>query len=531
MFRARRSRGTRKLRTKHGGFDPEGQGMMFPRELYLAFAFIAAALLFVARSARSEIGGVHVDMTPYGGYADWAREINLENKHFLGGKLGIGFGRFMGVEGYYGWGRGRTEYGTGDSLFQVSRAVSSTPSSEVDIQHYGADLYLNLIPKSFFDPYVFGGYHEEKITNDAADVRQFMNGAEFGGGVRFKVASRSALRFEIVDKLWSFDSPPAPQPPGDDNLHNLWYLGGIQVSLGGAHPKDSDHDGVPDRDDQCPGTPEHAIVDRHGCPIDSDHDGVPDGIDQCPNTPAGVAVDARGCPIDSDGDGVPDQLDQCPNTPAGVQVDTRGCPLDSDGDGVPDQLDQCPNTPAGTQVDARGCPVDSDHDGVADDKDLCPNTPPNVKVDKDGCPIELSVRETELLDKGRITTREVHFVTAKWDILPESKPVLDDIGRILIQWPRLRIEVGGHTDARGTESRNMDLSQRRAQAVLDYLVAHFPQIRRDQYTARGYGERVPVASNRSIEGMAMNRRVEFKVLNPEELTKERERRRLLQRGE
>ena len=175
--------------------------------------------------------------------------------------------------------------------------------------------------------------------------------------------------------------------------------------------------------------------------------------------------------------------------------------------------------------------MDSDSDGVQDDKDLCPNTQASVKVDSDGCPITLTEWETELLDKGRITTREIHFTTAMWDILPESQPVLDDIGKILIQWPRLRIEVGGHCDARGADAYNMDLSQKRAQSVLDYLVGKFPQIPREQYLAKGYGERMPVASNNTVEGMAKNRRVEFKVLNTEELTKERERRRLMQKGE
>ena len=63
------------------------------------------------------------------------------------------------------------------------------------------------------------------------------------------------------------------------------------------------------------------------------------------------------------------------------------------------------------------------------------------------------------------------------------------------------------------------------------LAALKDQIARDQYVAKGYGERKPVATNRTVEGMARNRRVEFKVLNTEELTKERERRRLLKRGE
>jgi OOP family OmpA-OmpF porin len=166
-----------------------------------------------------------------------------------------------------------------------------------------------------------------------------------------------------------------------------------------------------------------------------------------------------------------------------------------------------------------------------DDKDHCPNTQPNVRVDSDGCPIELNERETELLDKGRITTREIHFETAKWDILPESEPVLEDIGKILIQWPQLKIEIGGHADARGSEAYNLDLTQKRAQSVLDWLLAHYPQINREQYTAKGYGELKPVASNKTVEGMAKNRRVEFKVMNTEELTKERERRRLLKKGE
>ena len=91
--------------------------------------------------------------------------------------------------------------------------------------------------------------------------------------------------------------------------------------------------------------------------------------------------------------------------------------------------------------------------------------------------------------------------------------MLDEIGKILIQWPQLKIEIGGHADARGSDAYNMDLTQKRAQSVLDYLIQGFPQIKADQYTAMGYGERKPVASNKTVEGMAKNRRVEFKVLN------------------
>lgn len=90
---------------------------------------------------------------------------------------------------------------------------------------------------------------------------------------------------------------------------------------------------------------------------DSDHDGVPNSQDQCPNTPKGVRVNSKGCAIDSDHDGVPNYKDKCPDTPKGVQVNSKGCALDSDHDGVPNYKDKCPNTPKGEQVNANGCAV------------------------------------------------------------------------------------------------------------------------------------------------------------------------------
>jgi outer membrane protein OmpA-like peptidoglycan-associated protein len=90
---------------------------------------------------------------------------------------------------------------------------------------------------------------------------------------------------------------------------------------------------------------------------DSDHDGIPDIDDECPKTPSEARgkVDIRGCPIDSDRDGYPDYLDSCPNNRIGAKVDNNGCPLDSDHDGVPDGLDDCPNSEPGLPVDQTGC--------------------------------------------------------------------------------------------------------------------------------------------------------------------------------
>jgi outer membrane protein OmpA-like peptidoglycan-associated protein len=510
---------------------------------------ILAGVLCAAPVARAQVDGFHVTVYPWVGFVKFAKNTNYENEPIYGGKLGVMLHRYVGIEGHFA--RSSTETKGGHTHWVQTPSVDMTGAAsaaveQVDVWHYGADLVVSLRPSAWLVPYVLGGWQEARLEYDLPGdpEPEYENGLEVGGGLKLRFAGRFAARFEVRDAIWKFDDAPGPNPaptlgnpsgPGEDATDNLVFHGGLEIALGGATGQagDDDNDRVPNRRDKCPGTPAGAVVDRDGCPIDTDKDGIADGLDQCGDTPAGVRVDPRGCPMDSDNDRVWDGIDQCPDTPANAVVDARGCPQDADRDGVPDGIDQCADTPSGTAVDARGCPqiTDADGDGVPDDKDLCPFTPAGARVDKDGCPIELSERETELLDKGRITEREIHFETAKWDILPESFPILDAIGNILIQWPRLRIEIGGHADHRGSDAYNLDLSNKRANAVREYLLQKFSSLTGEMLTSRGYGERVPVATNRTVEGMAKNRRVEFKVLNTEELRKERERRRTLQQGE
>jgi OOP family OmpA-OmpF porin len=235
--------------------------------------------------------------------------------------------------------------------------------------------------------------------------------------------------------------------------------------------------------------------------LDSDGDGVIDDMDKCPGTPAGTAVDSSGCPLpqDDDGDGVTNDIDKCPGTPAGAKVDASGCEIDSDGDGVGDSRDQCPNTPAGAKVDEKGCELDSDGDGVVDSADKCPDTPKGDRVDAIGCSF-----------KEEIKLPGVVFETNKAELLPESIPVLEGAISTLKRYPELKIEVAGHTDSRGSDAYNLDLSGRRAATVLKYL--------RDggvsnELSSHGYGERQPVASNTSDDGRQQNRRVVLRVLN------------------
>jgi OOP family OmpA-OmpF porin len=209
-----------------------------------------------------------------------------------------------------------------------------------------------------------------------------------------------------------------------------------------------------------------------------------------------------GTSLDSDGDGVADARDKCPGTPTGVKVDAAGCPLDSDKDGVPDYMDKCPGTPAGIKVDANGCASDSDGDGVPDFLDKCPGTPAGMKVDVTGCPMTV-------LDAGAAswTFSNINFEVAKADIQASSYGILNEIASALRANPQLKVTVEGHTDSTGSRAFNMDLSQRRAQAVVDYLVNK--GVSPQRLSAKGYGPDRPIADNGTKLGRSKNRRVQF----------------------
>jgi OOP family OmpA-OmpF porin len=202
--------------------------------------------------------------------------------------------------------------------------------------------------------------------------------------------------------------------------------------------------------------------------------------------------------IDSDGDGVYDDQDQCPDTPSGAKVDSRGCPLDSDGDGVYDDQDNCPDTPTGATVDSLGCPLDSDGDGVYDYLDKCPNTPTGARVDENGCPIIL--KETVSIELN------IEFDLNRAEIRPQYHNQLKKVADFMRTYPDTTARVEGHTDSAGPSQYNLQLSQKRADSVRQYLINNF-RIAPDRLNARGFGESRPIATNTTREGRKKNRRV------------------------
>jgi OmpA-OmpF porin, OOP family len=372
-------------------------------------------------------------------------------------------------------------------------------------------LMLLLSNSGSVKPYLFGGigglYYKvnfksfsSQFSPNPVDDNGFAGFIEGGLGLQVNLGGSTALDLNAGAGYTTTDNL---NYYADGTAKDAYLFIGIGFLFGGGYV-DSDGDGVPDYLDKCPGTPPGVMVDMFGCPLDSDGDGVPDYLDKCPNTPKGVAVDNNGCPLDSDGDGVPDYLDKCPNTPKGVAVDIKGCPLDSDSDGVPDYLDKCPNTPKGVTVDINGCPLDSDGDGVPDYLDKCPNTPKGTPVDANGCP-----KETE--HEHFILYGDANFKSGKTDLLRAAFPTLDSLTESIKKHPNLKWVVEGYTDSKGSDASNLKLSERRAQAVVNYLVNK--GLDRSKFTIKALGNQNPVGDNNTEEGRSKNRRVEIKVLN------------------
>jgi outer membrane protein OmpA-like peptidoglycan-associated protein/uncharacterized protein with von Willebrand factor type A (vWA) domain len=229
-----------------------------------------------------------------------------------------------------------------------------------------------------------------------------------------------------------------------------------------------------------------------------------------------VPVDAPGvAPVDAEELVVIDANEAVAIDAPGIAMIDAG--LDPDGDddhdGIPNKDDKCPNDPEDFDgfEDQDGCPdPDNDHDGIPDKDDKCPNEPEtyNGYQDEDGCP-----------DRGRVvvtdTTIEIfdviYFEYDKDVIQSRSFPILDAVAATMQGNPSIQlIEIQGHTDERGDDAYNLDLSDRRAKAVMAYLVNKGVEAKR--LTAQGYGETQPLDRRHNEAAWRKNRRVTFLII-------------------
>lgn len=394
----------------------------------------------------------------------------------------------------------------------------------------------------------------QQATNIQADIAnkkdQFIS-MPMVFGVKRDISEKMRFYTEVGLRYIFNDYLDGVSKSGNPDRNDTYIFGSIGMTFVIGAKKDSDNDGVPDKEDACPNIA--GLIQFKGCP-DTDGDGIEDKKDQCPNE-AGT-TDMKGCP-DTDGDGITDAKDECPTekgldkfkgcpdtdgdgiadkndncpTEKGL-IDRKGCPIrDADGDGIEDDKDNCPNE-KGTLAD-KGCPakiLDTDGDGIIDTEDLCPdkagiaqfNGCPDSDGDgvedaKDNCPTEkgtitnagcpeLKKEDQQILQDARYG---VQFETGSAVLKTTSYAVLDKVSEVMTKYPSYMLDISGHTDNTGNEAANKKLSTARAKACYDYLTKK--GVVNNRMNALGFGSAVPVATNSTADGRAKNRRVEFNL--------------------
>lgn len=399
----------------------------------------------------------------------------------------------------------------GDEIYRMS--LPTAVSLQVDYNLY-KDFYLN------FTPYIALRQGDSKYakvhTYNNFSLSPRYERTWFGISMPIQYNQLSGLSFGTGLRL-------GPVWVGSNNVFNTFFskeIDGlnvqalVKVPIPYTRVKDSDGDGVSDKNDLCKDV--WGILKKQGCPEDDrDGDGVADDVDVCPDI-YGLAQ-FNGCP-DSDNDGIPDMDDECPNI-AGPK-EFNGCP-DTDGDGLRDIEDECPNIYG--LMEFNGCP-DTDNDSIPDHIDACPmikglaqfNGCPDTDGDgiqdsEDECPEEPGTAENNGCPVYEKVEFAIHigFKSGKAKLTQDSYQYLDQLVQLMNDNPDCWVKLDGHTDSTGSDAINNKLSQDRVDAIKFYLVDK--GINPNRIVARGHGSSMPIAPNDTAEGRAKNRRVDINL--------------------
>ena len=397
-----------------------------------------------------------------------------------------------------------------DPKTQISKMLLA--NGMFNLKYSFANGYL-FSENSFFEPFLKGGAGMTYL--DAQDNDKFLPTYNFGGGLAFWLNSKKTFGLQVQQLYHTLPMFTSKETNTDyfETSATLGYRFGMKDKDKDGIPDDKDEcpdqagpkkfngcpdkdgDGIPDTKDRCPD--DAGPEEFEGCP-DRDEDKVPDIDDKCPDTPGLIIF--QGCP-DFDNDSIPDYQDSCPKI-KGIKK-FNGCP-DKDKDGIQDRFDKCPDVPG--IVKFQGCP-DRDNDSVPDHLDNCPDTPGLVKFQ--GCPDPNEVQKKSLDSTISFKAQSIFFSTAKFKILPKSYAILDEIAEIVKANPEMIFLIEGHTDIRGGELYNLELSKNRANSVAEYLISK--GVGRGMLEAVGFGMKYPIGDNRNESGRSKNRRVDITV--------------------
>jgi outer membrane protein OmpA-like peptidoglycan-associated protein len=503
------------------------KSLSLPRQLIIIFIIIVFQTVFFKAYTQTVNSGIpfrgYLYLQPSMGVSQYFGDLNKKDlwninpKFAFGAALGYQLSPVFGLRGQFMKG----------NLYSVRTDQNKILTSDIWDGALNLTININEIfapnnPKRFANFYFFTGAGISSFKSKLEDIptgtivqqhtgRQSSFVLPIGVGAAFRLSNTFSINLEYGDRTIFNPTKLDFTDGGKNNYDHYSYASaGLQINFG---TKDTDADGVRDKDDLCPDTFGEIVL--AGCP-DKDKDMIADKDDACPDV-AGKP-EFNGCP-DTDGDGIIDGEDACPNS-AGNK-DLNGCP-DKDNDGIADKDDKCPDD-AGTKVLA-GCP-DRDTDGIADNDDVCPDikglTQYNGCPDTDGdgiadnvdkCPEVFGVAsnygcpEVKQLEYYKI----VYFNFDKSVLDTKFIKDLDEVVAVMQENSTARLSIEGYADSQGAANYNMMLSGKRADFVINYLAKN--GITKERLSKTSFGEAKPAATNKTKDGRAKNRRVEIRAI-------------------
>ena len=382
---------------------------------------------------------------------------------------------------------------------------------------------LSPLNSEIWNPYVYAGFGQlyyDQQEFPSTVIHPYQSGwtsvIPLGLGVQYLLSDRTVLEATGGYNRTGTDQIKGVSPSTNNDAYWSYSLG--LTVLGESGSADPDHDGLTNAEEKELGTDPHNA--------DTDGDGVSDGDEV-------HVYHTDPLKKDTDGDGLSDSTEI-------FQYHTDALKVDTDGDGLSDgdEILKYHTDPLKTDTDGDGLSdgdevlkyhtdplkMDTDGDGLSDGDEVLKYHTDPLKIDtdrgtvSDGDEIKNGTNPLDSTDDVKkpeikvelgqaIVLEGIVFESGKSDIQAQSDSVLQLAYNTMKQNPEITIEIRGYTDNTGGKKKNLKLSQDRADAVKNYLVAK--GITADRIATKGFGPDQPVASNKTKEGRQKNRRIEF----------------------
>lgn len=462
----------------------------------------------------------------FGGIIGYTDDLVDRESRFMA-RAFLRYGIINGVQADLGVGLGRLAGKNRVGNYEGSQDNTTALSELVPV-----DLRFLFSPFSFegWNPYVYAGigalhYKMEELPGNADPnvKRSGWSGYTPGGvGVQIRMDDHTSfevsggLNYAFTDNINTITGNSRGAKSGNDMYWN--FLAGLTV-VSESGSADPDGDGLTNSQEKELGTNKNAA--------DTDGDGLSDGAEF-------LTYKTDPLKADSDGDGLNDgdEVNVYRTNPNKADTDGDGLtdgeevakyktdPLkaDTDGDGLNDGAEV-------TQYRTDALKADTDGDGLSDGQEVNQYRTDPLKADTDGGTVndgQEVANNTNPLDPNddvpkkkeikvevgkAIVLEGIVFKTGSAVIEPASEEILEQAFNTLDQNRDITVEIRGYTDNVGSRAFNMRLSQRRADAVKEWLVKK--GIAASRITAKGYGPDNPIGDNKTAEGRARNRRIEF----------------------